>query len=623
MKEYAVMPKEHYVALCDFIRERLGTEGLIRSGEVLANLQEVVSFTDDANATPEDMVKGSSAWVKGKKVEGNVEVLTGIGGSGEPGIFESTFGAKLIEISYNREKPVFLKEQAKISAYAPPASFGNAKKDDVPEGVTFTSVEGVAVEGTVKKLTGLSGVGSVSGECDSEGHITATFYNNEPAFLYPDVEVKVKMNPSDFGNAETDDVEKGKIFTSVAGIRKVGTGKGYDQGYSDGYKECENTAPRYLFGTQMLYVNGVSYSNSDSPISMSLEDCYAYFLTENGYVERSVSEIVIDDKITIYDKDKKYYTQSSADGWAPSIGGDFPDERYMIVRFAYPVEVSKEFYDIFAIRAVDNDEYAPYLVGYDQGVKSVDLEDEIAAQEELIEEIKTALQNKANGYNKGYDDGYDDASNTLWGALQFGGQRTNYYGAFRQWNNAVFHPVWGVKPTEDTGVQYMFFNSSALTKIEKNYIDLSGMPSTTSLTQMCGWCTALVTFEDVGLPAPASYNYAFNNCRKLQTIEKIRVTPSTSWGSAAFLNCYELINLIVEGTIGQGGLNLTQSTKLSKASITSIVNALSTTTSGLSITLSKTAVVTAFADDTTIDGTNSSLWKTMVANHSNWTINLV
>lgn len=258
MNEYAVMPKEHYVALCDFIREKLGTEGLIRSGEVLAKLREVVSFTDDANATPEDMVKGSSAWVKGKKVEGNVEVLTGIGGSGEPGIFKSTFGVKFLEISYTREKPVFLKEQAKISAYATSASFGNAKKDDVPEGVTFTSVEGVAVEGTVKKLTGLSGVGSVSGECDSEGHITATFYNNEPAFLYPDIEVKVKMNPSEFGNAETDDVEKGKIFTSVAGIRQVGTGKGYDQGYSDGYADgqsagtCHNPHVYHAVGTENL-----------------------------------------------------------------------------------------------------------------------------------------------------------------------------------------------------------------------------------------------------------------------------------------------------------------------------------------------------------------------------------
>jgi hypothetical protein len=67
------------------------------------------------------------------------------------------------------------------------------------------------------------------------------------------------------------------------------------------------------------------------------------------------------------------------------------------------------------------------------------------------------------------------------------------------------------------------------------------------------------------------------------------------------------------GTVSVSGLNLQWSTKLSKASITSIINCLSSTTSGLSITLSKTAVDNAFTAEE---------WAALENTKHNWTIAL-
>lgn len=70
---------------------------------------------------------------------------------------------------------------------------------------------------------------------------------------------------------------------------------------------------------------------------------------------------------------------------------------------------------------------------------------------------------------------------------------------------------------------------------------------------------------------------------------------------------------VEEGTISNS-LNMQWSTKLTKASITSIIEHLSTTTSGLTLTLPKTAKEAAFTTDE---------WVVIVAAKSNWNISLV
>ena len=94
--------------------------------------------------------------------------------------------------------------------------------------------------------------------------------------------------------------------------------------------------------------------------------------------------------------------------------------------------------------------------------------------------------------------------------------------------------------------------------------------------------------------------------------------------NSVFLNAHSLKNVVFLGSIANGGLDLQWSTQLSKASITSLINALSETTSALSVTLSRTAVNAAFETSAGAkDGVSSAEWATLIATKPNWTISLV
>ena len=107
-------------------------------------------------------------------------------------------------------------------------------------------------------------------------------------------------------------------------------------------------------------------------------------------------------------------------------------------------------------------------------------------------------------------------------------------------------------------------------------------------------------------------------------IQKLGVVANQGFTNT-FNNCRSLTEIRFDGEIGQGGLDLHWSTKLSKESIESIIDALSDTTSGLSITLSMAAVDNAFYDPDGEDviGSTSSAWAWLLDTKPNWTISLV
>ena len=117
-------------------------------------------------------------------------------------------------------------------------------------------------------------------------------------------------------------------------------------------------------------------------------------------------------------------------------------------------------------------------------------------------------------------------------------------------------------------------------------------------------------------------NNMFNGCSSLTTIQQLDLT-SGSYINTMFTGCTSLVNLTMTGTIKSSGFNVSPCTKLSKASITSIINVLSSTTTGKSVTLSLTAVNTAFETSSGAgDGSTSEEWTTLIATKSNWTISL-
>jgi hypothetical protein len=130
------------------------------------------------------------------------------------------------------------------------------------------------------------------------------------------------------------------------------------------------------------------------------------------------------------------------------------------------------------------------------------------------------------------------------------------------------------------------------------------------------------TFQSIEIDL-SGLSGTFNNvfqCNNGGRIHNIRLRVNAATFSNCFNNMTMLETLIFEdgSTIGGNGFNVQWSTKLSKASITSVVNALSSTTSGLSVTFSKTAVNNAFSG-----GSTGAEWTALANTKSNWTINLV
>lgn len=231
--------------------------------------------------------------------------------------------------------------------------------------------------------------------------------------------------------------------------------------------------------------------------------------------------------------------------------------------------------------------------------------------------IADKLQIVAENQQKVYEAGKKAEYDAFWDAIQNYGSRVYYQMGFAYWNCEYIRPKYKAVATDKSGLNQTFMYNNSLKKIEAEYFDFSQKPIATSHGYSNYYtflsCVALEEIEDIGIHETYSYYATFQNCKKLHTIAVLRVTENTLFNDA-FLYCYNLVNLTIDGVIGQNYFNVKDSTKLSKASITSIINALSTTTSGLTVTLSQTAVNAAFTTDE---------WNALVATKTNWTISLV
>jgi hypothetical protein len=133
----------------------------------------------------------------------------------------------------------------------------------------------------------------------------------------------------------------------------------------------------------------------------------------------------------------------------------------------------------------------------------------------------------------------------------------------------------------------------------------------------------LTEFPDLGVPAQASYAGWWQTCLALKTIEIVRVNENTTSFSATFLNCHVLENVKFEGFIPKS-ISFASSKKLSKASITNVIEHLSPTATGQTATFAKYAVNKAFeTSEGANDGSTSAEWNALIAPKSNWTISLV
>ena len=240
-----------------------------------------------------------------------------------------------------------------------------------------------------------------------------------------------------------------------------------------------------------------------------------------------------------------------------------------------------------------------------------------------IEHLNAELEQTLYGTDSGGKSHYDE----FWDVYQNYGKRVTYQYAFAGdspgWTEEIFQPKYDIRLTGGYTATSMFWGCpikdmvAHLDEIGRN-IDMSlcwYFNNTFQNTKSKRWGT-------ISMINGKGASYAFYNS-SADTIEKWIVNESLGDLAYTFGACVKLINLTIEGVIGQNGLNLSWS-PLSKTSITSVVNALSATTSGLTATLRLAAVNAAF--ETTPganNGSTSDEWLALAATKSNWTINLI
>lgn len=268
-------------------------------------------------------------------------------------------------------------------------------------------------------------------------------------------------------------------------------------------------------------------------------------------------------------------------------------------------------------------------VGFSNGYSEGQTYGESIGREQGLEEGKAIgyTEGKTDGIAEGIEQGKKSQYDEFWDGFQNYGNRAGYDYAFAYTAWESVKPKYKIIPTTSSGISCIFMGASKIKKIEAKHFDFSQVPRglyvNTGLNYSFSSCSALEEIEDIGLPSSFALTYTFAWDGALHTIARVRIDEDTRITNT-FDALYQLKNLTIEGTIGQNGFNVQWSTKLSKASWVSIINALSATTSGLSITGSLTSVNTAFETSAGAkDGSTSAEWLNLIATKSNWTVNLV
>ena len=231
---------------------------------------------------------------------------------------------------------------------------------------------------------------------------------------------------------------------------------------------------------------------------------------------------------------------------------------------------------------------------------------------EIAEGTKT--EEYAVKVGKVYDKGRQDYQDKFWGVMTNYGKgnidmRSSFGG--EGWTDENFTPLYDFKPRY---AKNMFFAShiTNLAKCFEDYGTKLDVSLITSATDMFSFST-ITRIPYLDFSSLTSLGYAFDNMTSLEIIDGIKITEKCTAFGSAFRGVKNLRRMIVSGTISVSGLDLHWSVLLDKESITSIINALSSTTNGLTITLSQTAVNNVFTTEE---------WNTLIATKPNWTISL-
>ena len=198
-------------------------------------------------------------------------------------------------------------------------------------------------------------------------------------------------------------------------------------------------------------------------------------------------------------------------------------------------------------------------------------------------------------YEKGKKDEYDK----FWDVFQQNGSRTNYASAFvaGTFDFRNFYPKYDIKVVNSGVMAFYNWKNYSTTFAKgslKQRLEDCGVKLDTSQAVELNNCFSYGVFTEIptvdlsnatrGTSVLFGYNYS-----SLKTIEKIIISENTVIATNWFHSDTGLENLTIEGVIAKNNFNVQWSTKLTKASLLSILTALSkdsSIASGKSVTFS-------------------------------------
>lgn len=198
--------------------------------------------------------------------------------------------------------------------------------------------------------------------------------------------------------------------------------------------------------------------------------------------------------------------------------------------------------------------------------------------------------NTEEAYQQGRQDEYD----AFWDAYQDNGNRTDYANCFsgQGWTEETYKPKYDI----DTTINYMVFRRCGIKDLGET-IRKSGKRVIfrgNSIQFTFQQSPNLEVIDGIEFITPLTYvSGAFSYCSRLR---KIQTLPIAENATTLELDAIPLLEEIGFSGIIPVNISIKDSHKLSKASIESVINALSDTAVGKSITLSKTAVENAFSE---------------------------
>ena len=313
-------------------------------------------------------------------------------------------------------------------------------------------------------------------------------------------------------------------------------------------------------------------------------------------------------------------------------------EEYRIMDFGETEqEISEELYAFILANATEYSPIAEKLVEVANNVPKVFEAGKQQGHGEGYESgYNAGLEEgkELGGYNEGFEAGKtvgkQEEYDAFWDAYQLNGTRYKYEYAFcaNGWNDDTFKPKHDIILGLGYSGTYAFWEcyvTDLAATLEKQGVRFE--------TTLCGHMQSMFQkshikrIPELNCTHAMDYNagyglrYTFSNA-SVETIDKLIVNESLMY-SDTFQNCKNLKNIAFDGVIGQD-INFRWSEKLTQTSIESIVNHLSDSAVGKTLTLSKAAVDKAFeTSEGANDGETSQEWDSLERLKMNWEITLV